>query len=74
MSSKRQLKIFLVIILIHFVIILLIFKIFLNLVVRRPDRKDLLAYLCGETAAAPSIDKSAPIELPVSISDLVFDI
>jgi hypothetical protein len=39
-------------------------------VVQRPDRKDLLAYLCGETATAASIDKSAPIELPISTSQL----
>ncbi|XP_005088839.1 parafibromin [Aplysia californica] len=32
-------------------------------VVRRPDRKDLLAYLNGETATASSIDKSAPLEI-----------
>ncbi|CAG5126553.1 unnamed protein product [Candidula unifasciata] len=32
-------------------------------VVRRPDRKDLLAYLNGETSTASSIDKSAPLEI-----------
>ncbi|CAN0342553.1 parafibromin [Lethenteron reissneri] len=32
-------------------------------VVRRPDRKDLLAYLNGETATSTSIDKSAPLEI-----------
>lgn len=32
-------------------------------VVRRPDRKDLLAYLKGETATSASIDKSAPLEI-----------
>ena len=32
-------------------------------VVRRPDRKDLLAYLNGETVASSSIDKSAPLEI-----------
>uniref|UniRef100_UPI00358EDFD6 parafibromin n=1 Tax=Myxine glutinosa TaxID=7769 RepID=UPI00358EDFD6 len=32
-------------------------------VVRRPDRKDLLAYLNGETASSASIDKSAPLEI-----------
>ncbi|ELU13919.1 hypothetical protein CAPTEDRAFT_183964 [Capitella teleta] len=32
-------------------------------VVRRPDRKDLLAYLDGETSASASIDKSAPLEV-----------
>ena len=36
-------------------------------VVRRPDRKDLLAYLNGETAASSSIDKAAPIEIPIQI-------
>ncbi len=34
-------------------------------VVRFPDRKDLLAYLNGEKETTPSIDKSAPLELPV---------
>lgn len=33
-------------------------------VVRRPDRKDLLSYLSGETASSGSIDKSAPLEIP----------
>lgn len=32
-------------------------------VVRRPDRKDLLAYLKGETATSAAIDKSAPLEI-----------
>ena len=32
-------------------------------VVRRPDRKDLLSYLDGETNASASIDKSAPLEV-----------
>ncbi|XP_018328277.1 parafibromin [Agrilus planipennis] len=36
-------------------------------VVRRPDRKELLAYLNGETASCPSIDKSAPLELPTQV-------
>lgn len=36
-------------------------------VVRRPDRKDLLAYLNGETAASASIDKAAPIEIPIQV-------
>ncbi|KAK9881909.1 hypothetical protein WA026_018103 [Henosepilachna vigintioctopunctata] len=35
--------------------------------VRRPDRKELLAYLNGETANCPSIDKSAPLELPTQV-------
>lgn len=35
--------------------------------VRRPDRKELLAYLNGETSNCPSIDKSAPLELPTQI-------
>lgn len=34
-------------------------------VVRRPDRKDLLAYLNGETASSANIDKSAPLEIPL---------
>ena len=32
-------------------------------VVRLPDRKDLLAYLNGETTQSSSIDKSAPLEI-----------
>lgn len=32
-------------------------------VVRRPDRKDLLAYLTGEIQSSASIDKSAPLEI-----------
>ncbi|KAL1131818.1 hypothetical protein AAG570_011430 [Ranatra chinensis] len=36
-------------------------------VVRRPDRKDLLAYLNGETATSVSIDKSAPLEIPTQV-------
>ncbi|KAJ8038891.1 Parafibromin [Holothuria leucospilota] len=32
-------------------------------VVRRPDRRDLLAYLNGETATSASIDKSAPLDI-----------
>ncbi|CAH1785859.1 unnamed protein product, partial [Owenia fusiformis] len=32
-------------------------------VVRRPDRKDLLAYLNGEISTSTSIDKSAPLEI-----------
>ncbi|BES93455.1 unnamed protein product [Nesidiocoris tenuis] len=35
--------------------------------VRRPDRKDLLAYLNGETATSASIDKSAPLEIPTQV-------
>ena len=34
-------------------------------VVRFPDRKDLLAFLNGEKETTQSIDKSAPLELPV---------
>lgn len=36
-------------------------------VVRRPDRKELLQYLNGETASCPAIDKSAPLELPTQV-------
>ncbi|KAG5678367.1 hypothetical protein PVAND_008049 [Polypedilum vanderplanki] len=36
-------------------------------VVNRPDRKDLLAYLNGETNTCASIDKSAPLELPTQV-------
>lgn len=35
--------------------------------VRRPDRKELLAYLNGETATCASIDKSAPLEIPTQV-------
>lgn len=35
--------------------------------VNRPDRKDLLAYLNGETATCISIDKSAPLEIPTQV-------
>jgi parafibromin len=35
--------------------------------VNRPDRKDLLAYLNGETATCASIDKSAPLEIPTQV-------
>lgn len=35
--------------------------------VRRPDRKDLLAYLNGETASSANIDKSAPLEIPTQV-------
>ncbi|KAF7266046.1 cell division cycle 73 hyrax isoform X2 [Rhynchophorus ferrugineus] len=35
--------------------------------VRRPDRKELLAYLNGETASCAAIDKSAPLELPTQV-------
>ena len=36
-------------------------------VVRRPDRKDLLAYLNGDTSSSASIDKSAPLEIPTQV-------
>ncbi|KAG8235876.1 hypothetical protein J437_LFUL016449 [Ladona fulva] len=36
-------------------------------VVRRPDRKDLLAYLNGDTATSVNIDKSAPLEIPTQV-------
>ena len=36
-------------------------------IVRRPDRKDLLAYLKGETQSCNSIDKSAPLEMPTQV-------
>ncbi|KAG8194555.1 hypothetical protein JTE90_013302 [Oedothorax gibbosus] len=36
-------------------------------VVRRPDRKELLAYLNGESNTSSSIDKSAPIEIPTTV-------
>uniref|UniRef100_U5EWV0 Parafibromin n=1 Tax=Corethrella appendiculata TaxID=1370023 RepID=U5EWV0_9DIPT len=35
--------------------------------VNRPDRKELLAYLNGETTTCASIDKSAPLEIPIQI-------
>ena len=43
-------------------------------VVRRPDRKELLAYLNGETSTATAIDKSAPLEIPTQVSEAYFDI
>lgn len=36
-------------------------------VVHRPDRRDLLAYLNGETATCLSIDRSAPLEIPTQV-------
>ncbi|XP_053210636.1 parafibromin-like [Panonychus citri] len=39
-------------------------------VVRRPDRKDLLAYLTGESATSQSIDRSAPLELPIPLHEI----
>ncbi|XP_030374322.1 parafibromin [Scaptodrosophila lebanonensis] len=35
--------------------------------VNRPDRKELLAYLNGETSTCASIDKSAPLEIPTQV-------
>jgi parafibromin len=35
--------------------------------VNRPDRKDLLAYLNGDTLTCASIDKSAPLEIPKQV-------
>ncbi|KAK9874633.1 hypothetical protein WA026_005461 [Henosepilachna vigintioctopunctata] len=35
--------------------------------VRRPDRKELLAYLNGETTNCPSIDTSVPPQLPIQV-------
>ncbi|XP_020811927.1 parafibromin [Drosophila serrata] len=35
--------------------------------VNRPDRKELLAYLNGETPTCASIDKSAPLEIPTQV-------
>lgn len=32
-------------------------------VVRLPDRKDLLAYLKGESNSAPNIDRAAPVDI-----------
>ncbi|KAF6205400.1 hypothetical protein GE061_019572 [Apolygus lucorum] len=36
-------------------------------VVRRPDRKGILAYLNGETPNSTAIDKSAPLEIPTQV-------
>ncbi|XP_022654088.1 parafibromin-like [Varroa jacobsoni] len=36
-------------------------------VVRRPDRKDILQYLNGETQTSASIDKSAPPVVPITL-------
>lgn len=33
----------------------------------RPDRKELLAYLNGDTVTCASIDKSAPLEIPTQV-------
>ncbi|GAB6023363.1 hypothetical protein CHUAL_008159 [Chamberlinius hualienensis] len=41
--------------------------------VRRPDRKDLLAYLNGETARSSSIDKSVPLEIPTPVKRSIED-
>ncbi|EDW80718.1 uncharacterized protein Dwil_GK11679 [Drosophila willistoni] len=35
--------------------------------VNRPDRKELLAYLNGESQTCASIDKSAPLEIPTQV-------
>lgn len=35
--------------------------------VNRPDRKELLAYLNGESSICGSIDKSAPLEIPTQV-------
>lgn len=35
--------------------------------VNRPDRKELLAFLNGETSTCASIDKSAPLEIPTQV-------
>ncbi|ALC47106.1 hyx [Drosophila busckii] len=35
--------------------------------VNRPDRKELLAYLNGESTTCASIDKSAPLEIPTQV-------
>ncbi|KAF0306116.1 Parafibromin [Amphibalanus amphitrite] len=43
-------------------------------VVRRPDRKDLLAYLNGDTSSSTSIDKSAPLEIPTQVKRTAEDI
>ncbi|XP_076056090.1 cell division cycle 73 hyrax isoform X1 [Oratosquilla oratoria] len=42
-------------------------------VVRRPDRKELLAYLNGETSTAAAIDKSAPLEIPTQVKRTIED-
>ncbi|CAG7815804.1 unnamed protein product [Allacma fusca] len=36
-------------------------------VVTRPDRKDVLSYLRGETGTSANIDKSAPLEIPTQV-------
>ncbi|KAG8319619.1 parafibromin-like isoform X2 [Homalodisca vitripennis] len=40
-------------------------------VVRRPDRKDLLAYLNGETTTSENIDKSAPVDFPTQVQFVI---
>uniref|UniRef100_A0A2P2I2X2 Parafibromin-like n=1 Tax=Hirondellea gigas TaxID=1518452 RepID=A0A2P2I2X2_9CRUS len=42
-------------------------------VVNRPDRKELLAYLNGETSTAAAIDKSAPLEIPTQVKRTLED-
>ncbi|XP_014242740.1 parafibromin [Cimex lectularius] len=42
-------------------------------VVRRPDRRDLLAYLNGETVTSVNIDKSAPLEIPTQVKRMAED-
>ena len=37
-------------------------------VVRLPDRKDLLAYLNGETQSSANIDRSAPIDISLRVA------
>ncbi|XP_003748552.1 parafibromin [Galendromus occidentalis] len=43
-------------------------------VVRRPDRKDILSYLNGETSHSNSIDKSAPPVVPITLKRTATDI
>jgi len=40
-------------------------------IIRRPDRKELLLYLQGKTNSAPSIDKSALLEMPTQAPNIV---
>ena len=40
------------------------------LAVERPDRKNLLAYLNGETTTSASIDKSAALERPMQVREM----
>ena len=39
--------------------------------IRRPNRKDLIAYLNGERDASPSIDPNAPLQIAIQMPEQV---